>query len=303
MTQPIKITTKEQAQSFIDSNENFLFDCDGVLWLGNTPIRNAINTLKLLRSLNKRLIFVTNNAMKSRQDYVEKFASLGFEIKIDDMFSSAFAAAVYVSEIAKIPKDKKALVIGQSGLTNELNLAGIETIIGPDPKYRRDITDEDRENINIDPSIGAVVCGLDLYINYLKIAHGLTQLRNPKTIFVATNMDSTFPSHGKVFPGAGTVVSTLMFSSGREPVVCGKPSQIMMDCVQAKYHLDPKKTVMVGDRLNTDIKFGNNGGLATLMVLTGIENEETVLSLGPDADSTPDFYAESLGNLYELLKE
>lgn len=189
MTQPIKITTKEQAQSFIDSNENFLFDCDGVLWLGNTPIRNAINTLKLLRSLNKRLIFVTNNAMKSRQDYVEKFASLGFEIKIDDMFSSAFAAAVYVSEIAKIPKDKKALVIGQSGLTNELNLAGIETIIGPDPKYRRDITDEDRENINIDPSIGAVVCGLDLYINYLKIAHGLTQLRNPKTIFVATNMD------------------------------------------------------------------------------------------------------------------
>lgn len=94
-----------------------------------------------------------------------------------------------------------------------------------------------------------------------------------------------------------------MFSSGREPVVCGKPSQIMMDCVQAKYHLDPKKTVMVGDRLNTDIKFGNNGGLATLMVLTGIENEETVLSLGPDADSTPDFYAESLGNLYELLKE
>jgi 4-nitrophenyl phosphatase len=138
-----------------------------------------------------------------------------------------------------------------------------------------------------DPAVAAVVCGLDTSINYTKLSKAFQYLtRNEGCLFIATNEDSTYPTNGGLLPGAGSISAPLRYSLKRDPVSTGKPHATMLDCVKAKWvvvrffwrvktkvafrhNYDPKKTLMIGDRLDTDIQFGKNGGLDTLLVLSG----------------------------------
>ncbi|GMM49511.1 4-nitrophenylphosphatase [Starmerella bacillaris] len=297
---PIKIDSKEAALKFIEDHDTFLFDCDGVLWRGNTPLTHSADTLKLLRSKGKQIVFVTNNSTKSRKQYVNKFTKLGIDAKADEIFGSAYSSAVYLDKMGTFDKEnKKVLVIGESGLEEELHEAGFKTLGGADPALNRDFGPEVEKYAIRDESIGAVVCGLDLKINYLKIAYAQANLRDPRVTFLATNVDSTFPATDMILPGAGTVIKSVSFCSGREPdATLGKPSKAMMDCILEKFKLDPKRTVMVGDRLNTDMKFGANSGLDTLFVLTGVDKVEEANKFGVD----PTYYADKLGDIFELLE-
>lgn len=133
-------------------------------------------------------------------------------------------------------------------------------------------------------------------INYTKLSKAFQYLLNPECHFIETNEDSTYPGAHGLLPGAGSISAPLRFATQRAPVICGKPSSTMLDSIQAKVHFDPKRTIMVGDRLNTDIQFGKNGGLSTLLVLTGITAESDIT--GPKASPTvPDFVVQSLGDL------
>ena len=87
-----------------------------------------------------------------------------------------------------------------------------------------------------DPSIGAVLCGLDMAINYTKLSKAFIHLNtDPSCLFLATNTDSTYPAQGGVLlPGAGSISAPLRFALGREPLSLGKPSQVMLDCIKAK---------------------------------------------------------------------
>lgn len=302
MTGSIKITTPEQAEAFLNQYDDFLFDCDGVLWQGSHLLPNIIETLELLRSRGKRLIFVTNNSTKSRQAYTKKFEGFGIKVSKDEIFGSAYSSAVYLSKVLNFPKDKKVLIVGEKGLEEELAEVGINYVGGTDPALNKvGPSDEDLAKLDYDPSIGAVICGLDLHINYLKIANALLQIQNPNTIFLATNIDSTFPTRGKLLPGAGTIVGTLVTSSGRQPLSLGKPSQAMMDAIKAKFHFNPSRACMVGDRLNTDIEFGRAGGLGTLLVLTGVSKEAEIHPTS-NPPVVPEFYINKLSCLYELTQ-
>lgn len=288
-----KITEKQQVEEFLDLYDTFLFDCDGVLWAGDHLLPKVVETLDLLRANNKRLVFVTNNSTKSRKAYTHKFEKFGITVTEEEIFGSSYSAAVYLDKVVDFPKDKKVLIIGESGIEQELGNVGIKYIGGTDPNFDK------QEVMDYDPSIGAVLCGLDLHISYNKIANAMQQLKgHPETLFLATNTDSTFPSKGKLLPGAGTIVGTLETCTGRQPLALGKPSDAMMNCIKAKFHFDPKRTCMVGDRLNTDMLFGKEGGLGTLMVLTGVDTEET---LKGKPLVKPNHYIEKLGSLYELI--
>ena len=179
-----------------------------------------------------------------------------------------------------------------------------------------------------------MVCGLDTQINYTKLSKAFQYLtRNPGCHFIATNEDSTFPSSAGLLPGAGSISAPLRYALGRDPVCTGKPAGTMLDCVKAKFvikssfsfdpilkrfvvrvHFDPKRTIMVGDRLNTDILFGQNGGLTTLLVLTGsytvsmtqvdidlsafqlgITTEDEITGPNP-SPIVPDFVTQTLGD-------
>lgn len=130
----------------------------------------------------------------------------------------------------------------------------------------------------------------------------MAYLRNKDTLFLCTNSDATYPSHDKLFPGAGTTIAPLIYLTNRQPTSLGKPSKEMMDCIVAKFEFDRSRTCIVGDRLDTDIEFGKRGGLGgTLMVCTGVNKESDILD--SQAEIMPDYYLEQLGDLFTLTKD
>ncbi|KAH6877369.1 p-nitrophenyl phosphatase [Coprinopsis sp. MPI-PUGE-AT-0042] len=325
-----RLTAPSDYAALLRDYDTWLFDCDGVLWRGDHLLDGVIEVLHLLRKLNKKTIFVTNNATKSRRSYKTKFDELGLEVNVDEIYGSAYAAAVYISSVIKLPKEKKVYVVGMGGLEEELRNEGIEILGGTDP------ADNTLESFSLaeftkDPNVGAVVCGLDTKVNYTKLSKAFQYLQDDQNcLFIATNEDSTYPSSHGLLPGAGAVTAPLRTASGREPVCTGKPASTMLDSIKAKcvlnkfcstilpypysylaailvltthssfligrVNFDPKRTIMVGDRLNTDILFGKNGGLATLLVLTGITKLDDIT--GPTASPiVPDFVTDALGDL------
>ncbi|KZT26090.1 2-phosphoglycolate phosphatase [Neolentinus lepideus HHB14362 ss-1] len=292
---PARLSTKLDYQSLLDKHDTWMFDCDGVLWNGDRLVDGAVKVLEILRSHNKSVLFVTNNATKSRPSYKKKFDKLGVEAHVDEIFGSAYAAAVYVSSVMKLPKDKKVYVVGMEGLEQELASEGISYIGGTDPADAT-LASFSLSSFTRDPAVAAVLCGLDTAINYTKLSKAFQYLQDPATTFLVTNDDSTYPAEGGLLPGAGAISAPLKTASGREPLSIGKPAKTMLDCIKAKHNFDPKRTIMVGDRLNTDILFGQNGGLSTLLVLTGITHIEDIE--GPNASTiVPEYVTNSIGDL------
>lgn len=303
-----KITTKRQVEALLDQYDYFLFDCDGVIWLGDHLLPHISETLALLKSHGKTIIFVTNNSTKSRNNYLAKFSRLGIDgVSKSEVFGSSYASAVYIDKILGLPKTKKVWVLGEAGIEQELAELGYTTVGGTDPSLVEDgvVFDQNHPGLStLDDDVGAVLTGLTFNLNYLKLSITMQYLLKDShgIPFIATNIDSTFPSKGKLLIGAGSIIESVAYASGRQPdAICGKPNQAMLNAIKAdnpglKAH--PKRGLMVGDRLNTDMKFGRDGGLDTLLVLTGIETEDKVLGQPPE--TAPTYYADKLGDLYEL---
>ena len=249
---------------------------------------------------DKKIVFVTNNSTKSRADYIKKLKSMGIPSEVDEIFASAYSSAIYISRILKLPAPKnKVFVLGESGIETELKSEGVEFIGGTDPAFRRDITPEDYKGLAdgslLDPNVGIVLAGLDFHVNYLKLSHAYQYLARGAR-FLATNTDSTLPSNNTFFPGAGSISIPLINMTGQKPLALGKPSQAMMDSIEGKFHFDRKKACMVGDRLDTDIKFGIEGKLGgTLAVLTGVSKKEEWEAEG--AEVVPAYYVDTLSDL------
>ncbi|KAF4438471.1 4-nitrophenyl phosphatase [Fusarium austroafricanum] len=285
---------------FVDKFDVFLLDCDGVLWSGDHVYEGVPETIQYLRSKGKRTVFVTNNSTKSRDEYLKKLTNLGIPSEKDDVFGSSYSAAIYISRILKLPENKrKVFIIGEAGIEHELDSEGVPHIGGTDEAFRRDITNDDFKGIAdgslLDPEVGVVLCGLDYHVNYLKYAHAMHYIKRG-AIFLATNVDSTLPMYHDFFLGAGSCHIPVVHATGKQPLALGKPSQAMMDAVEGKFQLDRARTCMVGDRLNTDIKFGIEGRLGgTLHVLTGVSKKEDWEKA--DAIAVPSHYADKFSDL------
>ncbi|KAJ6625088.1 HAD-like domain-containing protein [Mycena sp. CBHHK59/15] len=297
----VRLSSSSEYEALLDKYDTWMFDCDGVLWHGDRLIDGAVDVLEILRARKKKVLFVTNNATKSRKSYKGKFDQLGVEAHVDEIYGSAYVAAVYISSVMKLPKDKKVYVIGMKGMEEELREEGVTFLGGMDPA---DCTLEpfSLADFTLDTDVAAVLCGLDTNINYTKLSKAFQYLtRNPGCAFLATNEDSTYPAADGLLPGAGAISAPLRYALGKDPVSIGKPASTMLDCIMAKVNFDPKRTIMVGDRLNTDILFGQNGGLSTLLVLTGITTEADIT--GPNASNiVPDFVTQSIGDLRAVSK-
>lgn len=243
---------------------------------------------------------MTNNSTKSRADYRKKFEAKGISCSEDDVFGSAYSAAIYVNRILALPAPKnKVFVLGEAGIETELKSENVPFVGGTDPAFRRDITQADFDGLAdgslLDPDVGVVLAGLDFHVNYLKLATAYQYLLRGAT-FLATNTDSTLPMNHSFFPGAGSVLVPLTNMIKKEPLALGKPSQAMMDAVEGKFHLDRSRTCMIGDRLNTDIQFGIEGNLGgTLAVLTGVNKKADWEA--EDAVAVPAYYVDKLSDL------
>lgn len=261
----------------------------------------------------KRTVFVTNNSTKSRTAYLAKMEAKGIPCRADDIFGSAYSAAIYIARILRLPPPRnKVFVLGEAGIEAELASEGVPYIGGTDPAYRKlGMAPEDFAGIadgsRLDPDVAVVLAGLDFHINYYKLSHAHGYLRGDHrrgqagppdgALFLATNVDSTLPMHRSCFPGAGSAsVVALANMTGTQPLALGKPSQAMMDAVEGRFQLDRARTCMIGDRLNTDIQFGVEGRLGgTLAVLTGVNKKADWEKA--DAPAVPAYYVDSLGDL------
>jgi len=261
------------------------------------PASHSTSPVLIPARAGKQIIFVTNNATKSRRAYSSKLASFGIPATADEVFGSAYSAAIYISRVLALPRDKKVYVIGEGGIEEELASEGVQFFGGTDPAEDAKVSAEDYRTFGPDESVGVVLVGLDHGINYRKLARAYHYLQHPGTLFLATNIDSTFPTPGGLFPGAGAMSAPLSFMlGGRLPLSLGKPSQAMMDAIEGRFQFDRKRACMVGDRVNTDIKFGVEGGLGgTLGVLTGVCKEHEFLE-GLDGVK-PGAYVDSLCDL------
>ena len=225
--------------------DTVLLDCDGVLWNGDTIIPGTREALASFRASGKRLIFITNNATKSRKMAAEKFEKLGIlGVAAEDIITSGYSAARY---LRAQEFDRRgvggisAMVVGGAGITDELELASIPTV-APEPEpeleppYPTSVSAASFNAWEVDPRVGAVVVGMDTQLSYRRVAAAALALQNPDCLFIATNMDAAdnvgSGERPRLMPGAGAAVGALVGCTGREPVNCGKGGQWILELLE-----------------------------------------------------------------------
>eukprot|EP00798_Chlamydomonas_sp_ICE-L_P006189 gene6189-2806_t len=284
----VPLLDKDSGPAFISDVDTLLFDCDGVLWRGNTMVPGADKALLKFRSMGKRLLFVTNNASKSREKYVSKFKGMGLDVKSEEIIAASYAAAAYLDSINF---KKKVFLIGNSGVEDELKLHGIPYVGGKnfDVPFMGDMNalselkvDSDiGAVITVDPDIGAVIVGWDPLFSYSRLVYASICLREiPGCLFVATNPDhADHIGGGRMMPGTGGLVAAVELASGVKPLVVGKGGPWLLPFLCSKCGLtDPSKAAIIGDRLDTDIALGREGGLRAILTLTGVSTLEEAQS-------------------------
>ncbi|XP_075214538.1 glycerol-3-phosphate phosphatase-like isoform X2 [Lycorma delicatula] len=297
--------SKEEFKQFIDSFDAVLTDCDGVLWVGNDPFPGSAEVMNRFKELGKKTFFVTNNSTKTRSEFVQKCNNLGFKASVDEIVSTAYLAALYLNN-SNFDRNKKVYIIGSKGISQELDLVGIKHCgVGPDvissdvPTYL--------STVNLESDIGAVIVGFDEHFSFPKMLKAATYLNDPEVHFVATNKDERFPHSSKIIiPGSGSIVNAISTCAERDPFIVGKPEAYLREAVIRGNGLNPKRTLMIGDRCNTDILLGTRCGFHTLLVLTGVTRLSEVSKWKSDGDELksgwiPDIYANKLGDLLEKM--
>jgi phosphoglycolate/pyridoxal phosphate phosphatase family enzyme len=297
-------TEKKDASSFVDKNiDTVLFDCDGVLYRTLDACPGASDCIHGLLSKGKKVLFVTNNGGINRRELKEKLIKLlgVTTLTNDQMVSSSYSCAQYLKQ--HLNPGSRVHVIGSAGLCEELASSGFDISGGPSngesPSMdRQELADYEFEEHPID----AIALGHDTEFNFRKltIANNLL-LRNPKALFVTTNEDSfdLVGSDGRHIPGNGCTVKALEYCSRRKAVNVGKPSSTLADLIAEEHGLDPSRSLFVGDRLDTDIRFGNENGMKSLLVMTGVTTAQTMIDLaeGTEEEPLPHFILPYVGML------
>ncbi|GIL85777.1 hypothetical protein Vretifemale_14214 [Volvox reticuliferus] len=283
----VQVLDEHTAPEKLQSISTLILDCDGVLWRGSEIIRNAPEALRVFRRDGKRLLFVTNNSSKSRVEYAAKFRSLGLEVSPDEIVSSSYCAAAYLKSVGfganGSRTDKKVLLLGWTGVEQELRAADIPFIGGREFQLPAMDSMDAMKELQVDPDIGAVVVGWDPNFSYSRIVYASICLRElPGCVLVATNTDcADHIGGGRMMPGTGGLVRAVEVAAGTTAVNVAKGGEWLLPYLCRTYNLDPSRTAIIGDRMDTDILLGRQGGLFTCLPLTGVTTLERLQSLPP----------------------
>ena len=226
-------------QAISDRFDAFLFDLDGVVYVGEEPLPGAVESLARLREAGKEVRFLTNNPRPTRAQIARKLAGMGVEAHEEEVVSSGRATASYLRDEGI----GSAYVIGSRGLMTEVLGAGVEVVdAGP---------------------CEAVVVGADEYVTFAHVRQAV-RLIFEGARFVATNADASFPTPKGPLPGTGAIVAAVQTTTGQEPVVVGKPFPPMFDV--ALRGLDRARAVMIGDTPNSDIEGARRAGIPGVLI-------------------------------------
>jgi 4-nitrophenyl phosphatase len=245
-----------------------ILDMDGVLWKADAPIGDLPAIFKRIRERGLKYVFATNNGTKTPEEYQQKLAELGVEIDSAQMVTSAMGVAFMLAK--KFPKGAKIFMIGEEGVRAALQSEGF-TVLSVEDAGQAEV----------------FVMGIDRTITFQKMMEA-TLLVRAGIPFYATNADKTFPTPRGEIPGAGAWISVVVTATGVEPIVAGKPSPYLMELSLEKLGTSKAETLVVGDRLDTDIASGQAVGCPTALVLSGVSQRPAVDVWTPRIDIIAD---------------
>ena len=228
---------------------SWLMDMDGVMVREDSLVPGADAFVARLVETHHPFLILTNNSMYTTRDLAARLARLGLDVTPDRIWTSALATAKFLDDQRP---DGSAFVIGEAGLTTALYEAGY-TLVENDPDY--------------------VVLGETRTYSFERIARGI-QLISRGARFIATNPDPTGPSPAGPLPATGSVAALISAATGVQPYFIGKPNPLMIRSALRQIGAHSESTVMIGDRMDTDIVTGLEAGLETILVLTGITEAE-----------------------------
>jgi len=232
-------------------HKSYLIDMDGVLVRGKTIIPGANEFIGRLRNVKAKFLVVTNNSRFTARDLSYNFETIGLNIPADSIFTSAMATARFVQ--SQRPEGK-AFVIGESGLTTALHDLGY-IITEHNPDY---VILGETETLN-----------QELFTKAIRLVAGGAR-------FIATNPDASGPSEKGIVPGAGALAALIEKATGKNAFFVGKPNPLMMRTAINYLGVHSENTIMIGDRMDTDIVAGVQSGMETILVLSGITRQEDI---------------------------
>ena len=257
----------------------FLLDMDGTIYEGGRLFDGTLPLLRAIRQRGGRYLFLTNNSSYSVEVYLQRLRDMGIEAAREDFFTSAQATAFILQQ--EYP-GQQVYCMGTDALKEELRMAGIPVAETPAP----DVT--------------VALAGFDRQLTYQKLLDMCVLLRRPEVVYLATNPDWVCPVEGgNSIPDCGAMCQLLEHAVHRLPRVIGKPEPLMVEYAMKTVGATPAQTLMIGDRLYTDIAAGNRAGVDSLCVLSG---ETKMEEIGASADK-PTYVLEDVGVLAALLME
>jgi len=255
----------------------FVVDLDGVLWRGRELLPGAIDFLRFMETRAFPFCLASNNATLTIESVQDRLSQAGIRLTAENLVTSADAAAGYIRR--HYPHPPSVFAIGEESLRRALVEAGCSL-------------QESGDNA------GIVVVGMDRELTWRKIVEAGLAI-TAGAVFIGTNPDRTFPTERGIGPGNGAILAALETATGRPPLIVGKPEPHLFLEATSRLGVPPAETLVVGDRLETDIAGGARAGMQTALLLTGV----TAAADLPGRDVRPDWTFEDLPALLQRLPD
>lgn len=239
-----------------------ILDLDGVVYWGRRPIPEAPEAVRRLAGA-VRVYFLTNDATSHREDYQRVLRGLGIEARLDQIVTSGWGVAQYIS--AEAP-GARVFLVGEAGFERELREAGLAPAGVEDPE-----------------GCAFVAVARDRGFDYAKLWRAQREIRRNGAVFVAANRDDVYPvGPDDVEPGGGAMVAAIETCARTKPILIGKPSPYLYRLILERTGLSPEEILMVGDRWDTDVAGARAVGIRTVLTLTGITQAEELARIPED---------------------
>lgn len=258
-----------------------LVDLDGVVYRGAQPLPGIAELLAERAGAGDEIVYVTNNSMHYRAEYVARLAALGAPVAAERIVTSARATALHFQ--LEAPEVRRVLVVGASGLERELRDVGLDTVTAGHASTR--MAQEGLDGFAAAGGPDAIACGLDPQLTYLRVAAAADCIR-AGAAFVATNRDPVFPTERGLRPGAGSIVAAIEATTGVTALTIGKPEPKLFELAAGAVGRSAADAVVVGDNLATDIGGAIAVGARSVLVLSGVTRAGDLDGLAPDRHPT-----------------
>lgn len=269
--------------------DNFCIDLDGVLWNHGEFIEGSAESLKYLVDIGKKVFLVTNNTNVQSGQFKSRLESVGLGELLPYLYTTAHALVIYLENY--YGKNCKLAIVGSDSLRKFVKEAGFQVIYPPDVKTQ-EISFDSILNFDVDKDIEVVVVAYDENFDYHSGLYLSACVQNGASL-IGLQLDKFFLVGNLKYPSSGCWVRYIETATGKQALILGKPMKLMFEMIKNKNNLDTKKTIMIGDSMDSDIMFGKNSGMDTALVLSGV----TRLDQLDNYSFKPDYIINCLGDL------